>query len=280
MRTISIRILILLGVILIITASCKKDDPFKDDYEPNDSRSSAVTVTLGESYKASIAKDDRDWFLFTVENEGIIDITSIVIAEVTANLDIGLALYSGTGSPIGAIHSDPGMDLGINLATRGGSYYLEIYSHSGENQGHYTLKIENLEVNDDYEPDDNFAQARAVETFPSGAITGNIIWEASDNEPSGDWEFFKVLARAGKKVSFQVGPAAHDINLQYELFGNDQLSIQAPVIGAAGEALSDSFSNPGITDLYFFIKLGGKPNNEMNGNYTISFQESEADPGK
>jgi hypothetical protein len=277
MKTISIPGLVIPLVFLIAATSCKKDDPFKDEYEPNDSRSSAVPVTLGQQYKASIATDDRDWFSFTIDNGGIIDVTSILVSEVTANLDIGMTLYEASGSPIGTIFSDPGMDIGINLATRGGSFYLEIYSYSGSNKGHYSLVIENLGLNDDYEPDDNFAQARLIETFPSGSITGNVIWEASTDEPNGDWEFFKVLVSAGRKVSFQVSPAAQDIKLQYELFGNDQLSLGSPVLGSEGEALSSSFNNPGATDLYFFIKLGGKPNNEMNGNYSISFQESEAD---
>ncbi len=91
--------LFLAGFFLLVPLSCKKDDPFNDDYEPNNSRSKATSIELGSPLDAGIGKDDSDWYRIVVDNDGIIDITEISITDVSANLDVACTIYDSNGNP-------------------------------------------------------------------------------------------------------------------------------------------------------------------------------------
>ncbi|HDJ34347.1 MAG TPA: hypothetical protein ENF21_09660 [Bacteroidetes bacterium] len=281
MKNILFPLLPFMALCVVILFSCKKNDPFHDSFEPNDSRHAAGNLALGNPVEAGIGEDDHDWYRVTVDNDDIIDITEIALTDVSANLDAACNLYDADGNHFYGAHADQGMDFAINLASRGGAYYIEIYSYSGRNKGYYTLTVSDTDSNDNYEPDESFGNARQIGSFPSGELTGNIIFEASGDEPEGDWEFFKVTVGAEKKISFHVAPDEEDMILQYELFSSDQLALQDdPVIGQEGEALSGYYNNYETEETWFFVKLGGKPSNRLNGDYTIAFTESGVDPGK
>lgn len=282
MKNIWFRLLPFMALCLVTLSSCKKNDPFHDAFEPNDSRLVARKLDLGNPIEAGIGEEDHDWYLVIVDNNDIIDITEIALTDVSANLDAACNLYDVNGNHFYGKHADPGLDFSISMASRGGSYFIEIYSYSDRNEGYYTLTVSDTDSNDDYEPDESFGNARLISSFPSGELTGNIIFEAGVEEPEGDWEFFKVMAGAEKKISFFVSPDEEDMILQYELFGSDQISLQGgePVVGEEGQALSGYYNNYSTEETWFFLKLGGKPSNRLNGDYTITFTESGVDPGK
>lgn len=280
MKKILFPLLPAMALCVMTLSFCKKNDPFHDSFEPNNSRHDAVNLALGNPVEAGIGEDDHDWYRVSVDNDDMIDITEIALTGVSANLDAACNLYDAQGVHFHGVHAAQGLDFTINLITKGGIYFIEIYSYSGRNKGYYTLTVTDTDSNDDYEPDESFGDARLINSFPTGELTGNIIC-AADTSEFGDWEFFKVMVGAEKKISFHVAPHEEDMILQYELFGSDQLSLQdEPVIGQAGQALSGYYNNYTAEETWFFIKLGGKPSNRLNGDYTISFTESGVDPGK
>ena len=132
-RIINISLVILVIPFLLNLSGCKKDeDPFKDGLEPNNSRSEAFELNLGEQIDASIAKGDHDWFSFSVETNGIIDIAGIAIENLADEMELTAFLYDSLGNQFGSITGNAGIDMNINLSTRTSSYYIEIYDKNSE----------------------------------------------------------------------------------------------------------------------------------------------------
>lgn len=72
MKSIKKTLILCLSIALILFLNaCEKDDPFKDEYEPNNSLSEAAELTLGTLVNASLSKGDHDFYSFTVDNQGM-----------------------------------------------------------------------------------------------------------------------------------------------------------------------------------------------------------------
>ena len=260
---------------MINLSGCKKDeDPFKDGLEPNNSRGEAFDLTLGEQVDASIAKGDHDWYSFTVETSGIIDIARIAIENLTDEMELTAVLYDSQGNQFGSLTGDAGINMNINLSTRTGSYYIEIYDKNSDREGKYKLTITLLQANDSNEPDDTFEDARIVSSYPSGVITGTILVNASDDNQNGDFEFFKVLIDTDKAVAFTVTPAADDIKLNYKIFKEDRSVVADETEGTPGQILQASVGSGSGDSMTRYLRVGATLGDTGNGNYTISFTET------
>ena len=129
----NISLVILVIPFLLNLSGCKKDeDPFKDGLEPNNSRSEAFELTLGEQVDASIAKGDHDWFSFSVETNGIFNIAEIAIKNLADEMELTAFLYDSLGNQFGSFTGNAGINMNINLSTRTNSYYIEIYDKNSE----------------------------------------------------------------------------------------------------------------------------------------------------
>ncbi|UCG27259.1 MAG: hypothetical protein JSV24_09810, partial [Bacteroidales bacterium] len=260
--------------------SCEDDepDPYKDEYESNNSRTEATEYTMGQILEASIAKGDEDWYSFTPENITYIDIILIDIQNKSTDLEIVATLYDSQGGQIGILEGDPGQDLLISLSTRNGSYYIKISDKSGEIKGDYTLQISNTDANDNNEPDDTFAQAQVISSYPN-TINGTILVDAGPDSPYGDWEYFLVLVKAGKRVDFSADPGANDMELHFKIYNEDQSLADEGKDGTDGETLNFYLNNGTAADVTLYIELGGYIGESYNGDYTISFTETTATKG-
>jgi len=272
----NIPLIILVIPFLLNLSGCKKDeDPFKDGLEPNNSRSEAFELTLGEQIDASIAKGDHDWFSFSVETNGIIDIAGIAIENLADEMELTAVLYDSQGNQFGSFTGNAGINMNINLSTRTSSYYIEIYDKNSDHEGKYKLTITLLQANDPNEPDDTFADARIVSSYPSGVITGTILINASDDNQNGDFEFFVLLVNSNKKVSFTLTPDADDIKMNYTIFKEDHSVVVAETEGTAGQILQASVGSGSGGSLTRYLRIGATLGDTGNGDYTISFTETD-----
>jgi len=274
----NISLVILVIPFLLNLSGCKKDeDPFEDGLEPNNSRSEAFELTLGEQIDASIAKGDHDWFSFSVETNGIIDIAGIAIENLTAEMELTAVLYDSQGNQFGSFTGNAGINMNINLSTRTSSYYIEIYDKNSDHEGKYKLTITLLQANDSNEPDDTFddENTRIISSYPSEIITGTILVNASDDNQYGDFEFFVLFIDLNKAVSFTLTPDADDIKLNYKIFSEDHSVVVEETEGTPGQILQASVGRGTGGSMTRYLRVGATLGGTSNGNYTISFTETD-----
>lgn len=267
--------IILAITILLNLSGCKKEDPFKDGLEPNNSRNEAYELTLGEQVDASIAKGDHDWYSFTIETGGIIDKALIEIENLTEEMELTVVLYDSQGNPFGSFTGNAGINMDISLTTKSSSYYIEIYDNNSEHEGNYKLTVTLLQANDSNEPDDTFDDAFIVSSYPSGDITGTILSNASDDNQNGDFEFFILLVDVNKRVDFTLTPSANDIMMNYKIFWEDRSVVVEETEGTPGQILQASVGSGSGGSMSRYLRVGATLGATGNGNYTISFTESD-----
>ena len=261
--------------VLLILSGCEKEDPFKDDLEPNNSRNEAFGLTLGEQVNASIAKGDHDWYSFSIETNGIIDKALIEINNLTAEMELTAVLYDSQGNQFGSFTGNAGINMNITLSTRTSSYYIEIYDKNSEQEGKYELTITLLQANDSNEPDDSFDDARIVYSYPSGDITGTILVNASDANQNGDFEFFVLLINLNEILNFTLTPVADDIKMNYKIFNANRSVVVDETEGTPGQILQASVGDGSGGSMTRYLRVGATLGETGNGNYTISFTESD-----
>ena len=261
---------------LINLSGCKKDeDPFKDGLEPNNNSNEAFELTLGEQIDASIAKGDHDWYSFSVETNGIVDKALIEIKNLTAEMELTAVLYDIQGNQFGSFTGNAGINMNISLSTRTSSYYIELYDKNGDHEGKYELTITLLQANDSNELDDTFEDARVVSSYPSGVITGTVLVNASDTYQYGDFEFFVLLINADKTVDFTLTPSADDIIMNYKIYEEDRSVAVVETEGTAGQILQASVGSGSGGILTRYLRVGATLGDTGNGNYSISFTETD-----
>ena len=261
---------------LLNLSGCQKDeDPFKDGLEPNNSKSEAFELTLGEQVDASIAKGDHDWYSFSVETNGIIDKAGIAIENLTNEMELTTVLYNSQGEQFGSFTGNPGNNTSISLSTRTSSYYIEIYDKNSDHEGKYKLTITMLQANDSNEPDDTFSDAFIVSSYPSGDITGTVLVNASDDNEYGDFEYFVLLVKDNKTVNFTLTPDADDIKMNYKIFKEDRSVVSEETEGTAGQILTATIGRGAAGSMTRYLRVGATLGGTGNGDYTILFTETD-----
>ena len=275
-RIINISLVILVIPFLLNLSGCKKDeDPFEDGLEPNNSRSEAFELTLGEQVDASIAKGDHDWYSFSVVTNGIIDIAGIAIDNLTDEMELTAVLYDSQGNQFGSFTGNAGINMNINLSTKTSSYYIEIYDKNSDHEGKYKLTITLRQAYDSNEPDDTFDDAYIVSSYPSGVITGTILVSASDDNQNGDFEFFVLFIDLNRTVSFTLTPDADDIKMNYKIFKEDHSVVVEETEGTPGQILQASVGRGTGGSMTRYLRVGATLGDTGNGNYTISFTQTD-----
>ncbi len=249
-----------------------------DEYAPNHVMDMSAEVSLDTDIEGKILSyDEEDFFLFTNENPEYWQQFHLAFTNVSSDFMVHYEVLDEERKSIhkGSSAPDKGVDLSYKFPTKTGHIFIRIfgYDYYENTKGSYTMNLSVSDPNDDNEPDDTFSQARNISSYPTGALEGTIVCDAANDNP-GDYEFFKVLIRAGKKVDFTVTPKAQNTELHFGIYNVDQSYTGSSEDGNDGETLEYYLNNPSTNDESVFIKLGGFPGD--NGNYAISFTESDA----
>ena len=244
-----------------------------DGFEPNESSDQAHDLgglPVNEVNGSIVAKSENDWYKFTTSNDGIWDKVNISVQNNSDDLELYFDLHDAQHNKIDDLGGGNGANLDHTMATKGGTYLLDLKSRYEQNTGDYVLNIQNQELNDNNEPDDTFEDAREINSYPTGDISGTIVVEAA-NDNGGDYEFFKVILPANQKVEWSVDPEAANTELHFNVYNHNQ-GYEDKADGSDGQTITGSVTNSGTSDTHFFIKLGAFPGD--NGDYTISFTAS------
>ncbi len=274
MKTIKKTLILCLSIALVLFLNaCEKDDPFKDEYEPNNSLTEAIELTLETQINASISKGDHDFYSFTVDNQEIIENALIELGNFSDNLQLVCSIYDDLGNIRVTYEGGEGTGYAIKWPTTGGTYYLEISDKSGDEEGDYTIKVTDLNDNDDNEPNDTFSQSKVISSIPA-TITGTIVADADANNTLGDFEFFTILVPGNVTINATATPdyPESDLTLNMEIFDENKNSIESET-GGEGDVVSIAISNDSQYDAQFYVKLGGLLGSSDNGDYSITFDD-------
>lgn len=253
-----------------------------DDFAPNHTLETAVEdLEFGVSYSGVlVSRYEDDCYKFENPVPGTWNSYTVSLTELSAGLFGAFEIYDSSKSSM-VIFRDTGAttagaDVSYTIITKEDAFYVRIsgwdgYVNDHVSSGNYTFTVVN-NGNDDYEPDDTFEDAREITSFPSGTISGAVLTSAANNN-GGDYEFFKVTLNEGKKVTFIIDPEAANTEMHFNVYGNDQ-SYLGQLDGEDGQTLEFYVNNTGASTS-FYIKLGAYVGD--NGNYTISFTETDAD---
>ena len=264
----------------VLTVSHMND---ADAFEPNGTIDEAALFPLDEIHDCTFLVNDDDYY--KIENASSENIWDLYEVQFTNNSDINprFRFYDNDKTELGDYEIwYPGSSanfsqrIPMKSGSSNGVYFLVNGKDGTGINGScpYQLKVVSLHMNDDNEPDDTFAQAREITSYPSGTISGAVVTVAA-NDNGGDYEFYKVTLNAGKKVSFTIDPESSDTEMHFGIYDSSQAYMDG-LDGGDGQTLDYYVNNSGSQSVSFFIKLGGFPG-ATNGNYTISFTETNAD---
>jgi len=249
-----------------------------DTHAPNHAIESAASVSMNEDLHCTILSyDEEDFFMFTNENTNYWQKFNLSFNQVSSEFQVHYEIMDANRQSItDGSASDQGANASAQFPTKSDKIYVKVwgYDYYLNTKGNCILNLSVADANDDNEPDDTFADAREISSFPSGDINGSIVCKAANNN-DGDYEFFKVNVKAGKKVQFTVDPAASNTEMHFGIYNADESYTGNNKDGSDGETLNYYLDNPSASDVVLYIKLGAFPGD--NGDYTISFTETTAD---
>jgi len=249
-----------------------------DEYAPNHTIETAKSLEFGNSYNGVlVSKYENDYYKFTNPTRGAWNSYTFTLTNVSDDLIARMRLY---GADKAVLHTTgagaAGADLSYTFVSKEDVFYLQVlgwdgYVNDHHSSGSYTLTPVN-NGNDDNEPDDTFEDAREIASYPVVGMKGTILTDAvGDN--GGDFEFFKVSIANNKNVSWSVTPEASNTRLHFDVYEPNR-EHKGSANGPGGQTITGSMNNKTGADSYFYIKLGAYVGN--NGNYTISFTETDA----
>jgi hypothetical protein len=251
-----------------------------DDFAPNHTIETAEeSLEYGSSYNGVIvSKYEDDYYKFTNPTPGSWNSYTFTLTDVSDGLFGKFNIYGADKSELDSKGSTTaGADLSYTFISKEDVFYVRVSGWSGyasdhNSSGSYTF-TPTSNGNDDNEPDDTFDNAREIISFPTDNLAGTILIDAA-NDNNGDYEFFKVTIPDGKKIEWSVDPEASNTELHFNVYDayKDYLGNED---GSDGQTINGSMNNTSGAESYFYIKLGGYVGD--NGNYTISFTETNAD---
>jgi hypothetical protein len=163
----------------------------EDPSEPNDSRTTAVSLEPGGRTSASFhSASDEDWYRISVPAGN-----NRLVLYTEGRIDTLLALYSAAGNLV-TEDDDSGYDNNarISVVPEGGTVFVRVRAYNGQ-QGRYTLVSEILERNrpDSWENDDTAAAAKEIYIGSSQ--------ERTFSDPDDlDWVRFRITERGTYEI--------------------------------------------------------------------------------
>jgi len=257
------------------TLTVSAENP-NDEFAPNHTIETAKPLEFGRSYNGIIvSREEDDYYKFTNPTPGVWNSYTFNLTNVSSSLKVKIYLYGADKSKLYSTGATTaGGNLSYTFVSKENEFYLQVLGWDGftdhRSTGSYTLTPV-VNGNDDYEPDDTFEQAREIKSFPRN-LTGKILATAANNN-DGDYEFFKVTITNNKKVLWSITPEASNTELHFDVYDKNKTHLGG-ADGSRGQTITGSMNNTTGTDSFIYIKLGGYVGD--NGNYTISFTETDA----
>ncbi|GAB6089976.1 hypothetical protein [Spirochaeta dissipatitropha] len=220
-----------------LTAACDFFDFLEEDdyFIPGSTSAEAAEVDQGEEYRVNLVNSQDDhWYEITTTNDGFWDRVQISITDVYLDMRVELHVYDSEMNRIinTARPGNAGANLIENFATTGGLYYVRVTNdyYRYPRTGPYTIKIENLDANDQYEPNDTHGDAYDLGQLPvDDPVSGSIVYMSFNygtSTYSGDWDWFKYEAISDEDIVVHVSHVSDDLRIaaEFRTPGNTHLT--------------------------------------------------------
>lgn len=257
-------------IILIFALACEMGDTIDEKkHEPNDSEEEATEITTYDSINGYIGENDVDFFEYDA-NRNYLDFTRLTVNNLDSYNEIEARIFDEYMDEVEKLIGTQGDNLQIKFANTGGKYFIKLKSYN-DKEGEYTMSVNDLDANDDFEPDNTLSQGREIDYYPTNEMVGTILTD-SDYKVI-DYECYQVLVRAGERVDFDILPSSSQTTLHLVIY-NANKEIIAEENPSQGESITSRYLyNQGSSDVIMFLKLDGSvPHN--GGDYRISFSET------
>ena len=241
-----------------------------DSFEPNNTRSDAAPIDLATNISATISFDgDEDWFIFDTANSGEWDWVRFSATNVSSDLNIQMVGYDESGNQVFDTDADTaGADLMYEMPTAGGTYYVKMLSAWSGDTGSYTLRVENVNGNDEYAGNDTRDTAYDLGTLPVSGIEGVIV---SSEEP--DW--YKITTENDviwDYVQFKLEDVSSELTVKLVVLNSSYNEVINTYASTAGADLTNLLATPGGV---YYVKVESNWSGD-DGEYTLSIQNQDA----
>ena len=138
---------LLLLVLLSFFSACSlfEDDKFSpDENEPNDTKLTAESIDVGDSFKASITNNDIDYFSYSISAYQDYEIT---IKYIDGDLDPVLYIFDTDGSSLGYVDEGDTEDnetFSYSVRNYTGEIYIAVSGYWTTDKGDYKVRVTNI----------------------------------------------------------------------------------------------------------------------------------------
>jgi hypothetical protein len=256
-----------------------------DAYEPNDTRQLATALTMDSTItayqwrrvKTAQVGGDEDWYKIAVPSPGQL---KIVLSHWTPVMDWTndfdrLYVYNGKGDSIGSgistgsSTSDPYYEhmmydsihtTSMNLS-HAGTYYLRYHSGAASSLKPYTITPSFTAAQDQFEPNDNFSQAKQIAA--SDSFYHACEWRSADStmNVAGDEDYYFFMAASGGEYSLTlqnwIGIYNWDADYDYMVvYASDTSVVGANPMNWMMNANPTTFTVPSAGKYYIRLHCG------------------------
>jgi len=220
--------------------------PVTSEEEPNDTLGAADPIELGASVTGAIGEQgDRDWFRFSVPAPG--RLTASLDAS-PADLHLRLRLYSSSGNHIvtGQPTAMGGTFSLVHDVREPDTFFLlvEDLDRNRYSEGVYRFSTSLLEVDDPFEPNDDFGDAALVDDI--NRVTAYVF-------PGGDHDWYRIrVSDTSEPLRVIISDLPENIAPHVAIYNNSKESLTSRS-GVAGMDMELAYSLPAPGD--YFVRM-------------------------
>lgn len=233
-----------------------------DSYEPNDSTTTAKTISNNTSVSGTInITTDDDWYVIDTTETGKLTVS---LEGIPSGCDYDISVYDNTISYVGGSYNSGNTKEKANiLIGNTGKYYIRVYSYSGTNaSSKYSLNAV-VSIPDNYESNDYTYEATRVDVGTS--VLGTI-----DNIRDQDWYKVTIDETIGYTFELENIPSGRD----YDMYIYNEAGTY--VSGSACGSNNDELINTTLSAGTYYVKIYPYSNYSDERSYTFSVYENSA----
>ena len=289
-KTIGFSLAAVITVVLVGSCELLQDAVSDPSFTPGNSASDAAQIDRDTSYTVTLeSANDNHWFKFDTDPEydGAWDRVEVRVSDVGGSgVRISLLVQDSEGeNRINSTAPNDGANITRDYATPGGTYYVRVTNYWQSGTGPYTLTVRNLDMVDEYEPNDTFETAYDLGTLPATDINATIVtmsYNYVNGEYSGDFDWYKFETISENDLVVSFTNVSDTLRVGFRLYDDNRSPITDPFqyynLGQSVQITFDDGIPPAGTVMY--LKVFGSIQSSTHatpsrGDYTLSITQEE-----